>query len=80
MNRTLIKNLYVQCVVEKGKEKSFQVRDLDTAELFAERIVQECIGIVESYPSWYGDYRDQIENAFRGHLVAKMKYHFGVES
>ena len=48
-------------------------------EKFAELIVKECIGIVENYPSWYGDYRDQIENAFRGHLVAKMKYHFGIE-
>jgi len=48
-------------------------------EKFAQLIVQECIGIVENYPSWYGDYRDQIENAFRGHLLAKMKYHFGIE-
>lgn len=48
-------------------------------EKFAQLIAEECIGIVENYPSWYGDYRDQIENAFRGHLVAKMKYHFGVE-
>ena len=43
---------------------------------FAELIVKECIGIVENDPSWYGDYRDQIENAFRGHLVAKMLFHF----
>jgi hypothetical protein len=50
------------------------------ANKFAQLIAEECIGIVENYPSWYGDYRDQIENAFRGHLIAKMKYHFGVES
>jgi hypothetical protein len=49
-------------------------------EKFAQLIAEECIDIVENYPSWYGDYRDQIEDAFRGHLVAKMKYHFGVES
>ena len=50
----------------------------DELEKLVELVVQECIGIVENCPPWYGDYRDQIENAFRGHLVAKMKYHFGV--
>lgn len=61
---------------EKGDLHGYTVEQMRE---FAQLIVKECIGIVENYPSWYGDYRDQIENAFRGHLVAKMKYHFGVE-
>jgi hypothetical protein len=70
-----IRELAAQAMVERASG----FREFD-ADLFAELIVEECIDIVENYPSWYGDYRDQIEDAFRGHLIAKMKYHFGVES
>jgi hypothetical protein len=48
------------------------------AERFAELMAQEFIGIVENCPPWYGDYRDQIDDAFRNHLVSKMKYHFEI--
>lgn len=57
----------------------FPREDMLALESLVELVVQECIDIVESCPPGYGDYRDQIENAFRGHLVAKMKYHFGVK-
>jgi hypothetical protein len=73
MNRTLIKNLYVQCVVEKGKEKSFQVRDLDTAELFAERIVRECVDICDAYGMPDGTSPTAMI------LSYSIKKHFGVE-
>jgi hypothetical protein len=74
MNRTLIKNLYLQCVLEKGAEKSFQVRDLDIAERFAERIVQECTNICDLYGMPDGTSPTAII------LSNAIKKHFGVES
>ena len=49
------------------------------AERFAELIVQECVAIVENLSPGYTDYRNQIEDAFRGDCVGKIREHFGVE-
>lgn len=49
------------------------------AERFAELIVQECVGVVENLSPGYTDYRNQIEDAFRGDCVGKIREHFGVE-
>ena len=49
------------------------------AERFAELIVQECVGVVENLSPGYNDYRNQIEDAFRGDCVGKIREHFGVE-
>ena len=49
------------------------------AEKFAELIVQECVGVVENLSPGYNDYRNQIEDAFRGDCVGKIREHFGVE-
>ena len=46
---------------------------------FAELIVQECVGVVENLSPGYTDYRNQIEDAFRGDCVGKIREHFGVE-
>ena len=75
-----IRELQKQSSIEQWDYDNGCYRYILNPEKFAESIVRECIGIVENYPSWYGDYRDQIEDAFRGHLVAKMKYHFGIDS
>jgi hypothetical protein len=48
-------------------------------EKFAELIVRECVGILESLPPGYRDYRDQIEDAFRVACVVEIKHKFGVE-
>ena len=48
-------------------------------EKFAELIVQECVGVVENLSPGYTDYRNQIEDAFRGDCVGKIREHFGVE-
>ena len=48
-------------------------------EKFAELIVQECVGVVENLSPGYNDYRNQIEDAFRGDCVGKIREHFGVE-
>jgi len=45
----------------------------------AELIVKECVGIVETLPPGYKDYRDQIEDAFRRCCIEDIKKHFGVE-
>jgi len=42
-------------------------------------IVQECVNIVENLSPGYGDYRNQIEDAFRRDCVAEIKHKFGVE-
>ena len=49
------------------------------AERFAELIVRECVGVVENLSPGYTDYRNQIEDAFRGDCVGKIREHFGVE-
>jgi len=46
---------------------------------FAELIVRECVAIVENLSPGYNDYRNQIEDAFRGDCVGKIREHFGVE-
>jgi len=46
---------------------------------FAELIIKECVGIVENLSPGYQDYRNQIEDAFRGDCMAEIKYRFGVE-
>ena len=48
-------------------------------EKFAELIVQECVGVVENLSPGYNDYRNQIEDAFRGDCVGKIREHFGVK-
>ena len=48
-------------------------------EKFAELIVRECVGVVENLSPGYNDYRNQIEDAFRGDCVGKIREHFGVE-
>lgn len=48
-------------------------------EKFAELIVGECVGVVENLSPGYNDYRNQIEDAFRGDCVGKIREHFGVE-
>lgn len=49
------------------------------AERFAELIVRECVGVVENLSPGYNDYRNQIEDAFRGDCVGKIREHFGVK-
>lgn len=46
---------------------------------FAELIVKECVSVVENLSPGYDDYRNQIEDAFRGDCVGQLKQHFGVE-
>ena len=50
----------------------------DFAEKFAELIVRECVGAVESLSPGYSDYRNQIEDAFRRDCVEEIKYRFGL--
>ena len=47
-------------------------------EKFAELIVKECVSVVENLSPGYDDYRNQIEDAFRGDCVNQIKQHFGV--
>ena len=49
------------------------------AERFAELIVRECVGVVENLSPGYNDYRNQIEDTFRGDCVGKIREHFGVK-
>ena len=49
------------------------------AERFAKLIVRECVGVVENLSPGYNDYRNQIEDAFRGDCVGKIREHFGVK-
>lgn len=53
--------------------------DVEKFEKFAELIVRECVGVVENLSPGYNDYRNQIEDAFRGDCVGKIREHFGVE-
>jgi len=53
--------------------------DVEKFEKFAELIVRECVGVVENLSPGYNDYRNQIEDAFRGDCVEKIREHFGVE-
>lgn len=46
---------------------------------FAELIVRECIGIIETVEPGYGDYRDQIEDAFRSACKKEIKEYFEVK-
>ena len=48
-------------------------------EKFAELLVKECVSVVENLSPGYDDYRNQIEDAFRGDCVNEIKQHFGVE-
>ena len=48
-------------------------------EKFAELIVKECVSVVENLSPGYDDYRNQIEDAFRGDCVNEIKQHFGVK-
>jgi hypothetical protein len=48
-------------------------------EKFAELIVKECVSVVENLSPGYDDYRNQIEDAFRGDCVSQIKQHLGVE-
>jgi len=43
--------------------------DVEKFEKFAELIVRECVGVVENLSPGYNDYRNQIEDAFRGDCV-----------
>ena len=54
--------------------------DIEWCRKFAELIVRECVCVVENLSPGYKDYRNQIEDAFRGHCVAELKHHFGVEN
>jgi hypothetical protein len=54
-------------------------REFFDKEKFAQLIVRECVGIVESLPPGYRDYRDQIEDAFRIACVVEIKHRFGVK-
>jgi len=48
-------------------------------EKFAKLIVKECVSVVENLSPGYDDYRNQIEDAFRGDCVNQIKQHFGVK-
>ena len=48
-------------------------------EKFAELIVRSCVEVVEKLSPGYNDYRNQIEDAFRGDCVEEIKQHFGVK-
>jgi len=62
------------------KNDSLHQFNLDALyEKFAELIVQECINTVENLSPGYDDYRNQIEDAFRGDCVEQIKHHFEIE-
>lgn len=42
-------------------------------------IVQECVSVIENLSPGYGDYRNQIEDAFRRDCVEEINRKFGVE-
>lgn len=73
----LIAKLYDQSIVVKD-HGDYVDGELDPVK-FALLIVRECIDIVENLNPGYQDYRNQIEDAFRGDCVAKIKHEFGVE-
>ena len=62
-------------------DADFPIENWDNVPLakFAELIVEECVGVVENLSPGYNDYRNQIEDAFRGDCVGKIREHFGVE-
>ncbi len=64
---------------QAGNDSSGKWLSHDHANKLAELIIRECIGIVESLPPGYQDYRNQIEDAFRIACVAEIKHKFGVE-
>jgi hypothetical protein len=69
MNYILLKELMKQSETECGFDD----------KKFAELIVRECINTVENLSPGYDDYRNQIEDAFRGDCVEQIKHHFGIE-
>jgi hypothetical protein len=71
--------MYRAGLTAQGCWDEMDAYDRQAIEKFAELIVRECVGIVESLPAGYRDYRDQIEDAFRRDCVAELKEHFGVE-
>lgn len=91
MNKELIQALAItggiyDCITDpydklkNGDPYSSVMIDL---ERFAEKIVQECIDIVDKTvpPGYadYPDYRDQIEKSFRTECADVIMKHFGVE-
>lgn len=77
-----IQDLAEHCDFYVGNEhydKSHEEQQRLFMEKFAELIVQECVGVVENLSPGYTDYRNQIEDAFRGDCVGKIREHFGVE-
>jgi hypothetical protein len=64
---------------QAGSDSSGKWLSHDHANKLAELIIRECIGIVESLPPGYQDYRNQIEDAFRIACVSEIKHKFEVE-
>ena len=77
-----IAELKAQCIVREQRGtnafNSYMVDRFDT-EKFAKLIVKECISTVDGMEPGYKDYRNQIEDAFRGDCIAEIKHKFGVE-
>ena len=79
-----IRELAEQAGITTNLDTDYYEKDMNKwveyfSEKFAELIVQECAKLVEDLSPGYNDYRNQIEDAFRGDCVGKIKEHFGVE-
>ena len=42
-------------------------------------VVNDCVGVIECLSPGYSDYRNQIEDAFRGDCIEEIKQRFGVK-
>lgn len=71
--------MYQAGITAQGCWDEMDGYDRDAILNFAELIVKECISTVENLSPGYDDYRNQIEDAFRGDCVAELKHKFGVE-
>jgi hypothetical protein len=72
-------NERIRELAEQSLPASYLTNCPSALEKFAELIVRECIATVENISPGYKDYRNQIEDAFRGDCVTELKQHFGVE-
>jgi hypothetical protein len=82
--RELVKQAGMVKILEEHAHEygngTFENTPYPELEKFAELIVRECVSVVENLSPGYDDYRNQIEDAFRGDCVNEIKQHFGVEA
>jgi len=79
MNTTMEDMMYRAGLTANGCWDQMDEYDRTAIEKFAELIVRECVSVVENLSPGYDDYRNQIEDAFRGDCVEEIKQHFGVK-